>query len=295
VRIDRRKLTLLLVLVIGLGGVCWFVSREEQSVATPVARGEKSVRDAAPSHSGTSLGRQAEPAQLVDTSGSISSRTHEPSVPASNSVATPTASATAPGLNPVALRSTVAEEIPQDWGITGNNTEGYELRTDRAVVLSRSASAVLESHADTDTSRFGALVQGASAAPFRGKRLELSGYIAAVDAPAGASIWLRADDATATTVAFDNSAARGIRGTAEWTYQNIVIEIPKEALALLYGAVLNGRGRLYVDDLQFRVVDESVPLTAKPIAQQRSLARGHIVDPGREPRNLDFEQTSFSQ
>lgn len=184
------------------------------------------------------------------------------------------------------------EEIPLQWGITGGNAEGYELRTDRAVVLSKSASALLESHADTDTSRFGALIQVASAAPFRGKRIELSGYVASVDAPAGASIWLRADDATAATVAFDNSAVRGIRGTTEWTYQNIVIDIPKEAVALLYGAVLSGRGKLYVDDFQFRVVDESVAVTATPIPPQRSVARGRISDPGREPRNLDFEETA---
>lgn len=93
-------------------------------------------------------------------------------------------------------------------------------------------------------------------------------------------------------VAFDNSGVRGIRGTTEWTYQNIVIDIPKEAVALLYGAVLNGRGKLYVDDFQFRVVDESVPVTAKPVPPQQSLARGRISDPGREPRNLDFEETA---
>ena len=183
------------------------------------------------------------------------------------------------------------EETPLHWQITGSNTEGYKLRTDRAVVLSGSASAVLESKVDTDTSRFGALVQVASAASFRGKRIELSGYIASVDAPAGASIWLRADAATAATVAFDNSQVRGIRGTAEWTYQNIVVQIPQDAVALLYGAVLNGRGRLYADDFQFRVVDGSVPLTAKPIPSQRPPARGRIQDPGREPRNLDFEET----
>src|SRR5262245_45068050 len=102
---------------------------------------------------------------------------------------------------------------------------------------------------------------------------------------------MRADNATAATVAFDNSALRGIRGTAEWTYQNIVIDIPEEAVALLYGAVLNGRGKLYIDDLQFRVVDASVALTAKPVPPQRSSARGRISEPAREPRNLDFEET----
>jgi len=138
-------------------------------------------------------------------------------------------------------------------------------------------------------------MQLASAAPFRGKRIELSGYIASLDAPAGAAIWLRADDSRGTTVAFENTASRGIRGTQEWTYQSIVMDIPNEAVALVYGTILSGRGKLYVDDLQFRVVDVSVPVTAKPITPQRIAVRGSIPDPGREPRNLDFEETLFSQ
>ena len=300
-----KRATAVLVLLVGLTCLYSFVSKEQPSVPTPVAFDQKPARDVAPSDSDPARKRQAVPAQIVNTSDSISSRPHQQSVPATTASAT----APAPALNPVALRTTaapervatsaqaaqIAEDIPLEWGITGSNTEGYELRAERAVVLSGSASAVLESHADTDTSRFGALFQVASAVPFRGKRLELSGYIASVDAPAGASIWLRADDATAATVAFDNSGVRGIRGTAEWTYQNIVIEIPKEAVALIYGAVLNGRGKLYVDDLQFRVVDESVTLTAKPIAPQRGQGRAALVDPGRAPRNLDFEETQIKK
>jgi hypothetical protein len=185
----------------------------------------------------------------------------------------------------------LADEVPASWGITGSNAEGYTLRTNRAAVLSGSASAVLEAAPDADTSRFGSLVQASSAAAFKGKRIELSGYIAAENALAGASIWLRADDANGTVVAFENSLARGVRGTTEWSYQNIVIDIPQGAVALLYGAILNGRGRLYVDDLQFRVVDASVPPTTRPIAPQPHLAQGATSDPGREPRNLDFEET----
>ena len=175
--------------------------------------------------------------------------------------------------------------------ITGSNIEGYKLRTDRAVVLSGSASAVLESYADTDTSRFGSLLQGASAKSFKGKRIELSGYIASADAPAGACIWLRADDASGTTVAFENTFLRGIRGTQEWTYQKIVMDVPQDAVAVVYGALLTGRGKLYVDDLQFRVVDATVSVTAKPISPQRQPGQVPISDPGREPRNLDFEET----
>jgi hypothetical protein len=184
----------------------------------------------------------------------------------------------------------VADEVPQYWGVTGSNWERYKLRTDRTVVLSGSASAVLEADADADTSRFGALVQVSSAAAFRGKRVEVSGYIATQNAPAGAALWMRADDASGTMVAFENTFPRqGIRGTADWTYQNIVMDIPREAVALVYGAVLSGRGKLYVDDVQFRTVDASVPATAKPVTPQPHLAQRATPDPGGAPRNLDFE------
>jgi hypothetical protein len=157
--------------------------------------------------------------------------------------------------------------------------------------LSGSACAALIAIPDADTSRFGALFQVASAREFAGKRVEFSGYIATNDAPAGASLWLRADASDRTIVGFENTLPRGIRGTEDWTYQSIVMDIPAEAAVLLYGAVLNARGAVYVDDLQFRIVDESTPVTAKPISSRGRSSAGvdlRLADP---PRNLDFEQT----
>lgn len=189
-----------------------------------------------------------------------------------------------------------ADERPAAWGITGSDVQygsgSYVLRTSRKAVLSGAASAVLSADENADPSRFGATVQTASAAPFRGKRLELSAYIACENAPAGASIWLRADDAQGNVVAFDNSMARGIRGTVPWAYQNVVLDVPDTAVVLLYGAVLNGKGALYIDDLQFRTVDADVPVTAKP-PLQRSFSgfRPDAADLAPEPRNLDFEET----
>ena len=144
---------------------------------------------------------------------------------------------------------------------------------------------------DADTSRFGALFQTASARQFAGKRLEFSGYIATNDAPAGASLWLRADASDRTIVGFENTLPRGIRGTEDWSYQSIVMDVPPEAAVLLYGAVLNGRGTLYVDDLQFRIVDESTPVTAKPIPSRGRSSAGVDLRLSAPPRNLDFEQT----
>lgn len=299
----KRAAAMLVLLIALICGYTWF-SRDQQPASVAAGREATSAQQVA---SPIAKASATAPAQSVDADRVVMRQPEDGTVAAPASVATATVTRTA--LTPVSARATaasdrepasahvapaaqIAEEVPLQWGITGSNAEGYVLRTDRAVVLSKSASALLESREDTDTSRFGALVQVASAIAFRGKRIELSGYISSVDAPAGASIWLRADDATAAVVAFDNSAVRGIRGTTEWTYQNIVIDIPKEAVALLYGAVLSGHGKLYVDDFQFRVVDASVPVTAKPVSPKPPVTRGRIPDPGREPRNLDFEETA---
>jgi hypothetical protein len=189
-----------------------------------------------------------------------------------------------------------ADETPAAWGVTGSGQqsgfESYVLRMSRNAALSGKASAVLTADEKADPDRFGATVQASSAASFRGKRVELSAYIACENAPAGASIWLRADDAQGNVVAFDNSMTRGIRGTVPWTYQTIVLDVPLNAVALLYGAILNGKGALYIDDVQFRTVNTDVPVTAQPPLQQ--LSTGWPPDTSSlapEPRNLDFEQT----
>lgn len=207
-------------------------------------------------------------------------RVHSPANPS-----TPSASAS------TAAASTSPVETPTDWGITGSNPEGYTLQTDRLISLSGSACAALIAIPDADTSRYGALFQVASAREFAGKRVEFSGYIATSDAPAGASLWLRADASDRTIVGFENTLPRGIRGTADWTYQSIVMDIPAEAAVLLYGAVLNARGAVYVDDLQFRIVDESTPATAKPIPSRGRSSAGVDLGISAGPRNLDFEQT----
>lgn len=186
-------------------------------------------------------------------------------------------------------------EKPTEWGITGSNAEGYTLQTDRLRPLSGGACAALLAIPEADTSRFGAMFQLASARGFVGKRLELSGYIASHDASAGASLWLRADAGDGTTVGFENTMLRGIRGTQDWTYQNIVMDIPPEAATLMYGAVLNGRGALYVDDLQFRIVDESTPVTARPVPIRPLPSAGAGSQVSVVPRNLDFEQTQQTE
>src|SRR5262245_50614756 len=98
-----KRVTAVLVLLFGLACVYLFVPKEEQSAPGSGVLAEKPGSEAAPSHASPSPKRQA-PAQLADTSGSTSIRSHEQSIPALAAVPTAVASATAPALNPVAPR-----------------------------------------------------------------------------------------------------------------------------------------------------------------------------------------------
>ncbi|MFH0982828.1 MAG: AraC family transcriptional regulator, partial [Planctomycetota bacterium] len=110
---------------------------------------------------------------------------------------------------------------------------------------------------------FGTLVQGLNPEAYRGQRIRYSGYVRTDQADGeGAALWMRVDGAKpGETLAFDNMDGREVTGTTEWKKCEIVLDVPKEAAKINFGALLGGKGTAWVDDLQFEKVDTSVPTT----------------------------------
>lgn len=127
-------------------------------------------------------------------------------------------------------------------------------------------------------SRFFALNQTLSADNYRSKRVRLMGQIKTKDVEKWAGFWLRADDEK-KIVAFDNMQRRGITGTTDWQSAEIVLDIPAEAEKLTFGLILDGKGKAWMRDVTFEVVDASTPLTAPARA-----------DLPKAPVNLDFTE-----
>jgi len=98
---------------------------------------------------------------------------------------------------------------------------------------------------------------------------------------AGSSgLWLRVDQANSKQpLSFDNMHDRAIKGTTSWTKYEIVLDVPSNASALAYGALLSGTGQIWFDNITFEIVDNSVNTTGK-----KEPAPGLS-----EPTNLDFE------
>lgn len=164
------------------------------------------------------------------------------------------------------------------WFKAGSNPEDYECGVDKQVAHQGSGSGFIWSR--PDPKGFGTLMQMFKADEYRGKRRRLSAYIRAENVERWAGLWMRVDGADSETLAFDNMGKRPIKGTVEWRNYRVVLDVSAEAQYIAFGVLLEGPGRIWIDDVTLDVVDENVAVTS--VAEEREY-------PDR-PTNLDFEQ-----
>ena len=202
--------------------------------------------------------------------GVVFTRTMYPSTRSARS--RPTASAT--------------QRFAESW--TGPRGGSHEAGADSDVKHGGQRSAYLRS-VGNGPGGFGTLVQGLGAEAYRGKRLRYSGYVKAENVAGKAGLWLRIDGREKTGLAFDNMLTRPIQGTSEWTQYAVVLDVPEEATDMTFGVLMQGQGRIWVDDLQFEVVGTEIATTA--MAAPSLPRQGKIVENRpKEPKNMGFEQ-----
>ena len=109
---------------------------------------------------------------------------------------------------------------------------------------------------------FGGLMQSITPDTFRGKRVRLSGQLKTRDIVGEGVLWMRVDGTqSGQMLAFDNMSKRPVQGTTDWKKYEIVLDVSPDAASVHFGALLNGSGTLWVDDLQFEVVGKDTPTT----------------------------------
>jgi hypothetical protein len=104
-------------------------------------------------------------------------------------------------------------------------------------------------------------MQELSGDDYRSGRVRMRAWVRTDHVERRAALWLRGDDRTGATHAFDNMYDRPIVGTSDWTPFEIVLDIPNEVESLFYGMYLDGAGSAWVDGTRFERVDDSVPPT----------------------------------
>jgi hypothetical protein len=135
------------------------------------------------------------------------------------------------------------------------------------------------------------LTQYLDAGLYRSKRVRFSGYLKTNMVSGWAGLWMRVNTNSKFGYAFDDMEDRNLNGTTDWTYYEIVLDVPDTAAIIYIGGYLYGKGQVWMDDCAFEVVDESVEVTNK---YRLSGGRDGISHRPRllrdEPVNLDFEE-----
>lgn len=108
-----------------------------------------------------------------------------------------------------------------------------------------------------------ALRQSVEAAPFWGKRVRFSGWVKSQDfeplptatGQGGAGLWMSNSNNDSGVV------HANVTGTTDWTYRELVIDVPRTGAWILMGLGMSGSGQVWARDLKFEEVPMSTPVT----------------------------------
>lgn len=180
--------------------------------------------------------------------------------------------------------------VPDGWLLRGSAPKDYWAGIDNTIRYDGNSSAFLLNvlHPMIVPRGFGTLMQAVKADQYRGKRLRLSCCLKSEGVKKSASLWVRVDGKK-KPLAFDLGFTSVINGTTDWKRCEAVFDVHREALGIAFGVMLDGRGKVWVDEVKLEPVGDTIPTTAKtpPIPDGYEINLRSYAD---KPSNLDFEQ-----
>ncbi len=197
------------------------------------------------------------------------------------------------GLVGIVATAELTAQPPEAWLLTGQDTAHYRLSRDDEVAYAGEASMRLAARGNRRNSQWAVSVQMVDATAYRGKRMRLRGYLRGEEVRSG-GLWLRVDgiiDGNYAMLALDNAEDRRVEGTQDWAIQDIVVDVPPESVTILFGAMITGDGKIWVDEMSF---DEVSADEAPTSDGERQLTDSPYTRPTGVfgiPTNLDFEKT----
>lgn len=149
------------------------------------------------------------------------------------------------------VTSTCGGELLPGWFAAAERVCDYEMGVDRTVAHNGRASGYVKSKAPEPTSP-GALMQMFRADHYRRRRLCMSGYVKTEAVQGRATFHIRADGLGRRVLRFEEQP---LLSTADWERYEVCLDVPENSINILFGIALEGRGQVWVDDLEFTILD----------------------------------------
>lgn len=184
--------------------------------------------------------------------------------------------------------------IPPGWTGAIGASALYEIGLDR-VERHGGRSAAYMTGPPLFTTEVAILAQLLRSDNYRGKRLRLSAWVKGRELVGPiAGLWMRVDGAT-VTIGHDNMRNRVESGTTDWHEVSVVLDVPDDAIGILIGAIRQGGGTLFIDDMKLESVGTDIPSTnlldaPLPLRVDSAANIARYLDFPPSPTNLDFER-----
>lgn len=177
----------------------------------------------------------------------------------------------------VSLAASIDEEMPTPWQKNGVSPAKELCRTGIDTEIEELGSPNLTVKCPDGVEGFAGVMQSFAADNYRGERVRFSALVKNEGIEAGwGGLWMRVDDHDRRGSAFDNMQNRPIQGTSDWSKYSVVLDVSDDASGIYFGALLNGKGQLWISALKFETVDKDTPTTGP----EKRL----------EPENLELER-----
>lgn len=149
----------------------------------------------------------------------------------------------------------------QDWTLWSNSPQDYSMNLDKTVSHSGQNSALLTGTREEPTN-FSMLTRNYDPANYQDKRVRLRAYIKTENVTQWAGLVMRVEGADNNILNFDNMQNRPIVGTTGWKQYSIVLDVPQRATNLLFGTILSGSGKVWLDDVTLEAVSITTGVTS---------------------------------
>ncbi len=95
-------------------------------------------------------------------------------------------------------------------------------------------------------------------ARYAGKNVTVKAFMRTEDVDQPIGLMLRIDGKPDRVLQFDNMQHRGITGSGNWEEYSVTLPLPQRAETIYIGAILSGKGKLWIDDFQVLIDDTDI-------------------------------------
>ena len=169
-------------------------------------------------------------------------------------------------LGAVALLAPAARaQVPAGWQAVTDGSGEYTVTSDGARRDGGQgfAGATIKANVD-DPHGSAMLAQSIRADAYRGKRIRLSGYLKTIGVNEGTAVLFMRVDGDGVVQTSDYMQNRPMMLTTDWERQDIVLDVPNDAIGVTYGFLLGGSGQAWLDELSIEIVGNDVAVTGHP-------------------------------